>query len=565
MSSPRTILCSLCVGLLVFFVLQTGCNRTEPLESASTETDTGDSSATTAKAAGTEAGGEAGTSQPEVEESALNSEGQIVLGGPETKATTSSGGDSQASLNPYLDQEGNQVLGAGWGKPQAVLYVSGQQHGYIEPCGCTGLDKQKGGLIRRDTVLNQLRDKGWNVFPVDVGNQVRRIGRQAEIKFEETVNAFKTMDYAAATLGLDDLQQSGVEVIQVAGSDDLTANCFILTNVTILDPSFFPTHKIVESGGRKIGITTALGLEDTAELRNDDVEITDPVESLKPVVKKLQDEGCDYLVLLAHASLEESTAIAQAVPEFDLVVTAGGLGEPTYKLARIEGTDAKMVQVGVKGQYGGIVGLFDDEDEPVRYQRIAVTSQFTDSARMLAQFAEYQKRLERDGFDALGARPLAHSSGDQFVGSEVCGECHTIAYDIWKETPHFHATDSIIQPDNDRGGIERHYDPECVSCHATGWNPQKYYPYVSGYLHPDTTPALVGSGCENCHGPGKAHVDVEYGDVEVEEAEQERLRKQMILSFDKAMDKCLECHDLDNSPDFKFDEYWEVVKHYGKE
>lgn len=563
------MLCSF--GLLVCVAVQTGCNGVKPVKTA--ESDGSDSSDTSGNSEA-DSSNASSAQTPSVDESALNSEGQIVLGDPNAREAGNSvdeainekaGGASAKLLNPYLDADGNQVLGAGWEKPQAVLYVSGQQHGYIEPCGCTGLENQKGGLIRRDTVLNQLREKGWDVFPVDVGNQVRRIGRQAEIKFESTVEAFKTMDYTAATLGIDDLQQSGVEVIQVAGSDDLTSNCFILTNVVILDPSFFPKYKIVESGGRKIGITCAIGLEDTAELKNDDVEIADPVEALKPVVKELKEQGCDYLVLLAHASLEESTSIAQAVPEFNLVVTAGGLGEPTYKLEPIEGTETLMVQVGVKGQYGGIVGLFDDAEQPVRYQRIAITSQFKDSQRMLAQFASYQKRLERDGFDALGARPQAHPRGQEFVGSETCGECHTTAYEIWKDTPHFHATDSIVEPDNERGGIARHFDPECVSCHATGWNPQRFYPYVSGFKNPESTAALAGSGCENCHGPGKAHVDVEYGDVEVDEAEQTRLRKQMILSFERARDKCLECHDLDNSPDFKFDEYWEVVEHYGKD
>ena len=35
----------------------------------------------------------------------------------------------------------------GWAQPQAVLLLTGRQHGYIEPCGCTGLANQKGGLF----------------------------------------------------------------------------------------------------------------------------------------------------------------------------------------------------------------------------------------------------------------------------------------------------------------------------------------------------------------------------------------------------------------------------------
>src|SRR5688500_7441195 len=42
-------------------------------------------------------------------------------------------------------------LFAEWPKPVVALVVTGQQMGYIEPCGCTGLENQKGGLARRHT------------------------------------------------------------------------------------------------------------------------------------------------------------------------------------------------------------------------------------------------------------------------------------------------------------------------------------------------------------------------------------------------------------------------------
>jgi formate-dependent nitrite reductase cytochrome c552 subunit len=184
-------------------------------------------------------------------------------------------------------------------------------------------------------------------------------------------------------------------------------------------------------------------------------------------------------------------------------------------------------------------------------------------------FARYQQRLEQAGFSGLGISPIDHPSGRSFVGSEACGDCHTTAYEKWKETPHSHATTSLIEPDNDRGGIARHRDPECISCHATGWNPQDYYPYTSGFLSPEETPLLAGSGCENCHGPGSDHVAAELGDVDVTTERLRELQQQMVLPLARARERCLECHDLDNSPDFHdegaFDEYWEQVKHYGKD
>jgi hypothetical protein len=33
----------------------------------------------------------------------------------------------------------------------------------------------------------------------------------------------------------------------------------------------------------------------------------------------------------------------------------------------------------------------------------------------------------------------------------------------------------------------------------------------------------------------------------------------------KVVQNCMQCHDLDNSPDFDFQAYWPKVKHVGKD
>jgi hypothetical protein len=155
------------------------------------------------------------------------------------------------------------------------------------------------------------------------------------------------------------------------------------------------------------------------------------------------------------------------------------------------------------------------------------------------------------------------------VGSEKCGECHSKAFAIWEKTPHAHATDSLVTPPNDRGHIARHFDPECLSCHVTGWEPQKFFPFVSGYSSLEQTAHLQHNGCENCHGPGSAHVAAESGAEQLMEAEIMKRRGDMQLPLAAAEKKCMECHDLDNSPDFHvkgaFEKYWKEVEHKGKD
>lgn len=506
---------------------------------------------------------------------------------PTAKLAAKSSGDSQSAgpideeknksktsakpITVATDDEKNQVIAEGWEKPWACLFLTGRQHGYIEPCGCTGLENQKGGLNRRDTLLRSITDRGWDVVPIDAGDAVNRFGSQSEIKYTKTAEALKLMGYQAVMYGPEELQLSASDLLlTLTDSNGNYVSPFVAANVSILLPDTPDRFKIVKVGNRKIGITGVLGDESVPKgFVQGDITITPAIDSLKQVVPKLLEEKCDYYVLIAHTSLQETTRIAQAVPEFDLVVTAGGYGEPHYKPEPIEGTKSSMIQVGVKGMYAGIVGLYDDAETPVRYQRVALSSQFEDSPRIMDLFARYQKELENRGLAGLGLRPLSHPSTREFVGSEKCSECHTSAFEVWKNTPHAHATDSIMNPPG-RGQVPRHFDPECLSCHVTGWNPQGFYPYTSGYESLEKTAHLVANGCENCHGPGAQHAAAEEGSSQVSAEILSRLREEMQLPLASAKEKCKECHDPDNSPNFHkddnaFEVYWEKVKHYGKD
>lgn len=471
-------------------------------------------------------------------------------------------------LTVATEAERNQKIASDWPKPWAALFLTGQQKGYIEPCGCTGLENQKGGLNRRDTLLKSIQDRGWDVVPLDAGSQVRRKGRQAEMIFRFSADAMAKMGYRAIALGQQDLQLSSAELLQITASEGNQRTAFTSSNVSIVDPSLMNQWQVIEINQRKIGVTSVLGASKKPDILSEEILVEDPISSLQKAMEQLQGQKCDYYVLIAHANLTESAELARSVPGFDLVVTAGGEGEPTYLPEPIEGTRSLMVQVGIKGMYVGLVGLFDDVNNPVRYQRIALSSQFEDSPRMMEAFRGYQEQLQKLGLQRLEVVPTSHPTGRTFVGTQSCAECHTTAFDIWKDTAHAHATQSLIHP-GERSDIARHFDPECLSCHVTGWNPQKFYPYESGYLSVEKTPLMMENGCENCHGPGSQHVAAENGDIEADEALLKKLREEMRLPLAQAQEKCLECHDIDNSPNFHrdgaFEEFWEQVKHYGKD
>ncbi|HEX5471508.1 MAG TPA: cytochrome c family protein, partial [Lacipirellulaceae bacterium] len=259
-------------------------------------------------------------------------------------------------------------------------------------------------------------------------------------------------------------------------------------------------------------------------------------------------------------------------------MTAHGAEEPPKEPGKIPGVHSHLVEVGQKAEYVVVVGLYKNGDTPFRYQRVPLDHRFADAPEMQQMQVEYQHQLkqlvESGGWAALGIKPVPYPGDRKFAGSKACADCHTHATEVFEKTPHAHATETLVKLNP-----PRNFDPECVSCHVTGWDPQKFFPYVSGYVGLKETPNLAGNGCENCHGPAARHVAAESGEIEVTDAQKEELRAALRLKIlpnegnktgqvykdGSVVDMCMRCHDLPNSPEFDFQKYWPKVKHAGKD
>jgi hypothetical protein len=487
---------------------------------------------------------------------------------------------AESSATQYAERQkvdpikANGEIFVGWSKPDVALIFSGEQHGYLEPCGCAGLENQKGGLMRRLTLFKELQAKGWPIVAMDVGGQEKRTGVQAEMKLDFTYRALKKLGYAAVGFGPEDLR---LDLFSIVINLNEAADPLVSANVGIgdFDSGFTKRFKVVDAGGWKIGIVTVLGKKEVAAFKNSsDLLLQDPEQAIAEVLPELQKEKCDQLVLLANADIEETKSLARRFPEFNWVVTARGADEPPKDPTKIEGTTAPLIEVGHKGMYVVVVGLYKNKTPSFRYQKVPLDHRFADAPEIHEMHVEYQEQLKQLGLENLGLRPSPHPTGRRFAGSKVCADCHTQATEVFEATPHSHATETLVKLDP-----PRHFDPECLSCHATGWEPQKYFPFESGFVGLKETPDLVGNGCENCHGPAAEHVAAETGESGATDDEIEQLRAALRLKIIEnegnkgdqvwkeggVVDMCMKCHDLDNSPDFDFQKYWPKVKHEGKD
>ena len=213
---------------------------------------------------------------------------------------------------PSDDTTRHEDICGDWPRPQLALLLTGRQHGYIEPCGCTGLDNAKGGLSRRHSLSRQLRDRGWDVIILDVGNQVRRFGKQAEIKFQTTIRSLRTMGYDAIGFGPDDLRLSIGELAAAVMGDGDGRGPFVCANVNVFGEN--KPYIVLERSGILVGITAILGTEQQREISSDEIEMTNPFEALERIVPEMMAKKCNLYVLLAHTSLEETRELSTEIP-----------------------------------------------------------------------------------------------------------------------------------------------------------------------------------------------------------------------------------------------------------
>ncbi len=281
-----------------------------------------------------------------------------------------------------------------WTKPDLAILITGRQDGYVEPCGCAGLENQKGGIGRRHALVKQLTADGWPLLAVDAGGLVHRFGRQAEIKFAISAQALKTMGYQAVGFSAADLRLSGGEIAAVVSEDDI----FVSADVNVFD--LVPRTKIVKLADRTIGITAVLGDAYQKAINNPDIELKPAAKSLQAVVAELKK--CDLRILLANATLDESKKLAKQFPEFEIVVTSDGGDEPPNRPTKIGNTD--LIEVGHKGMFAVVLGLYNDPKQRTRYQRVALDSRYSVTPEMKALMENYQDQLLALGWQGLGLR-----------------------------------------------------------------------------------------------------------------------------------------------------------------
>ena len=484
-------------------------------------------------------------------------------GGEPSKVVPSAPGDKmvKSEANPQAVSSGKPF--ADWPDPLATLLISGEQDGYLEPCGCTS--GQLGGLVRRLDLINRIRDqRKWPLATVDLGSLIKdpagaRGGpEQVKLKFSVALKALELMKYDALALSAEDLKLGVGETLgqflnMTGPTKVVVAN---VAPVEGFDQMIQPSLKI-KAGPVTFGVTAVLDPEVLGKLNDPDKEallpkVVPPAEALPPVLTDLEKDT-DVQVLLVQGPPELAKALAAKLPGFEVVVATSKFDTPDAEPERLNGGKTMLVTVGTKGKHVGVIGVYDDPNQRFRYQRVSLIERDTPSAEPMRKLIDndFQEMLKQAAVvENFPRRNYAGGiPGSTFIGAETCKTCHPVTYAKWAATKHAHAFESIVK---DPKGIrsDHQFDAECISCHTTGFE------YNSGWKSAEATPYLKGNQCENCHGPASKHAE-EPTNLAFRSA-----IARTVNGADKSM-LCFRCHDEDNSPKFKFAEYWEQIAHKG--
>jgi hypothetical protein len=528
-----------------------------------------------------------------------------------------------AKVDAYF-RSWEQAPDTGKRPPDLVLLLSGQEHGYLLPCGCS--HPQVGGLERRYNLVRLLKQRGWKVAAVDVGDIAQKEGIQGPVrlpnvqgmlKYVTAMRSLKAMGYSAVAVGEHEAYLTLADTLgNFALNEDrprvLAAN---LKDADTNFPGIKGWTEAAEVDVAKGGLPVRVGVagfvcvstqQRILKLREAHVAFDKSVETLARVLGEMKQGGMELRVLLYQGPVNgakpgqpptEGVLCAKFCQgEIHVLLCASEEDEPPGQpewVTHATGQKTPVITLGHKTKYVGVLGVWRTGNAAApfafKYQLVELDPGFsTPEGRekdhpIVQEMERYTDTLRKEDYLSRYAQtkhllqvlpPVAGVPGvPTYVGSGTCKKCHSAAYAIWEHTPHHDAYQTLVKkaehPSN------RQFDGECIVCHTVGFG------YESGFKDAVKTPLLKDVGCENCHGPGSLHAShpnnpewrkrmnlAWWNDKEKDEKPEQKARRMAVID-----QFCQKCHDIDNDVTWKntipkpgekpvFERKWDKVKHY---
>lgn len=408
----------------------------------------------------------------------------------------------------YQPLEGERVI--------TVLYT-GNTQSYLEPCGC--YPGQSGGVARRATLIDEIRIQEKSVLLVDAGGIFEGTNSLDQLRGKANMEAMEAIGYDAILLSPTELQFGDRFLGGIATELQLP---FISTN----DPPLWQNGEFVQPVFTK-------------KLKENEFLVLGasylPNHSLSHLIGNLRQQVAAQkgnrrtVILLSALNKADNRQIADQLKEIDLIISM----KPKARGRQYETVEKTMIAYCTpQGETLGRIDLKLNEHGKIidyRVQELFMDETIPDQPTVRSILQTFYDKIAADEtLQALGKplftnESLEQDNANHYVGSNSCSGCHQSEFKQWQSTRHAFAFNTLLK-------AQKHFHPDCVSCHVVGFG------YETGYTTQADQNHFRNVGCETCHGPGGKHIA---------KPSRQNIRGEVEKEI------CLECHNQKHSPNFE--------------
>ncbi len=386
-----------------------------------------------------------------------------------------------------------------------------------------------GGIARRATSINNIREQGIQTILLDGGEFASELSELGRIKFETLLESFLQLQYDAISFGEREMlmQNEGYDACGVLNSSGIP---IITLNILHKGKRFRENPLIIDRGGIKVGIFGLLLKHNIPGVLRKDWVIEDPEKVIEGALS-FSRNNADFVVAILHGDVSLVRDFVKKHGGMDIVIVSGNTGEDPSHL-KID--NCLLVSAGKRGRYlGRIDASFYNRKWQFNDQTVALDKYVPKDPMLTATYEGFQERVKwmtRKGAKKIEGEVRARFSS--LLCSVTCMTCHGDIYDAWDKTAHAHAIDSLISKNEQ-------YNPECVACHTTGY-------LEGGFVSMETTPQYAGVQCVSCHGRMEGHIGLHSG-------MKAQLQADAATGAEVIKDICVKCHTVERDDDFDFE------------
>ena len=305
-----------------------------------------------------------------------------------------------------------------------TLIYSGEEQGQLGLHGCGA--EQVGGLSRRQTVIQSLREKHANSLNLHTGNILSSTSPNNELIYQIALEALGEMNYDAVFLGPQDLCLP-VDSLQAlyANHPNLPVVC---TNLSVSSPnisSFAPYILQNTPSQVKVALVGLISKSHETEVTayNQGITLTSPEKALDALEGEITEKN-DVIVGVFHGTEVEARGLAERFPWLDVLILAQRESADTSSPTIVH--NMAIVTNPAKGEAVGVLEIGLDTHLSVVSRQdyhVEVSEHIAPDENLETLLALYHSLSEDNDFDDNGDIPVNRAIHITYFHKRGCQKC----------------------------------------------------------------------------------------------------------------------------------------------